>query len=164
MSWKSSVRGSTTIASYFDPDLNGKKVKVCGYSPSLNDLGPPHLFIPEGHVGTLTGLVELASFAQELSFDMCAPIECVMLVKVCWDDIEHWHHEFCNHGKKTYRYSCLIDVFMSSYKMPPNFLFFLESEGKQTHCVEQQLRKYANITVVTMDPLMRGSPYHVSIR
>ena len=128
MSWKSSVRGSMTIASYLDPNFNGKKVKVVGYSPSLNDLGPPNLFIPEGHTGTLTGLVEFASFAQELPADTC-PIECMILVEVCWDNVNSWHDKFCDHGRKIYRYPCLIDIFMSSYKMPPNFLFFMDDDN-----------------------------------
>lgn len=159
MSWKSLVKGSTTIASYRDPNLNGKRVKVCGYSPSLEDLGPPNLFIPEGHIGTLTGLVELASFAQELPCDTRAPIECTVLVEVSWNNIDHWHHGFCNHGKKTYRYSCLIDVFMGSYKIPPNFLFFIDDLCGKTHCVEQQLRKYVNIISITQDPLNQASSH-----
>lgn len=163
MNWRPSVKGSTTIACYQDPHLNGKKIKVCGYSPSLNDLGPPHLFIPEGHTGTLTGLVEFASFAQELPSDTyAAPIECMVLVEVCWKDIDHWHDGFCSHGKKTYRSSCLIDIYMSSYRMPPNFLFFVDSERNNMHCVEQLLRKYVKILSITQDPL--GSPYYLSIR
>lgn len=157
MSWKSSVKGSTTIACYRDPNLNGKKVKVCGYSPLLNDLGPPNLFIPEGHTGTLTGLVEFASFAQELPVDIC-PIECMILVEVCWDNIDNWHDGFCDHGRKVYRYSCLIDIFMGSYKIPANFLFFIDDVCGKTYCVEQQLRKYVNILSITQDPLNPASP------
>jgi hypothetical protein len=151
------------IACYQDKNLNGKRVKVYGYAPSLNDLGPPHLVIPEGHTGTLTGLVELASFAHELSLD-ALPIECTILVEVHWDDIDHWHHEFCNHGKKTYRYSCLIDVLMSSHKIPPNFLFFIDTTHNDMCCVEKQLRKQVDITSTAQDPLVQGSTHYVSIR
>lgn len=164
MSWKSLVRGSTPIACYRNPYLNGKKVRVCGYAPSLNDLGPPHLLIPDGHTGTLTGLIEFASFAQELPSDIHAPIECMALVEVSWDDVYHWHDEFCKHGKKTYRYSCLIDVHMDTHKVPPNFLFFIDHEGNNTYCVEQQLQKYITIMATTLDPLIQGSLYHISIR
>ena len=156
MSWKSSVRGSMTIASYLDPNFNGKKVKVVGYSPSLNDLGPPNLFIPEGHTGTLTGLVEFASFAQELPADTC-PIECMILVEVCWDNVNSWHDKFCDHGRKIYRYPCLIDIFMSSYKMPPNFLFFMDDTDNEMHCVEQQLRKQVNIVSIAQNPFNPAS-------
>ena len=164
MSWRSYVRGMTTIACYRDPNLNGKRVKVYGYAPSLDDLGPPHLFIPEGHTGTLTGLVELACFAQELPSDTHMPIECAILIKVAWDDLDRWHDEFCRHGKKTYRYSCLIDIFMSSYKMPPNFLFFLDAAHDNTYCVEQYIRKHVNITSTVQDPLIQGAVHCVSIR
>jgi len=157
MSWKSSVKGSTTIAAYLDQNLNGKKVKVCGYSPSLSDLGPPNLFIPEGHTGTLTGLVELVSFAQEFPSDTRIPIECMMLVDVCWDDIDHWHDGFCNHGRQTYRYSCLIDVFMNSYKMSPNFLFLIDDICDKRYCVEQLLQKQVTILSVAQDPLYQAS-------
>ncbi len=158
MSWKSSVKGSSTIACYLDRNLNGKKVKVSGYSPSLNDLGPAHLFIPEGHTGTLTGLVELASFAQEFPPDIHPLIECTVLVEVCWDDIDHWHDGFCNHGRKTYRYSCLIDVFMSSYKMPPNFLFLVDSICDKMHCIEQRLWKHPSILSITQHQPNQESP------
>lgn len=165
MSRKSYVRGSTPIACYRNPDLNGKKIRVCGYAPLLDDLGPPHLLIPEGHTGTLTGLIEFVSFAQELPSDAyVAPIECMVLVEVAWDDLDYWHDEFCKHGRKTYRYSCLIDVFMGNYKVPPNFLFFIDSEGNNMHCVERHLQKYVNMTAITPNPLAQGSPYHVSIR
>lgn len=157
MSWKSSVKGSTTIACYLDRNLNGKKIKMCGYSVSLNELGPPYLFIPEGHTGTLTGLVELASFAQELPPETRTSIECMALVEVCWDDIDHWHYKFCNHGKKTYRYSCLIDVFMGSYRIPPHFLFPIDDTGGKMNCIEKQLRTYASIISIAQDPFNQAS-------
>ena len=164
MSWKSLVKGSTPIACYWNSSFNGKKVRVCGYAPSLNDLGPPHLLIPDGHTGTLTGLIEFASFAQELPLDPCTPVECTVLIEVSWDDIDHWHDTFCNHGRKIYRYSCLIDMYMSSYKVPPNFLFFIDHERNNTYCVEQQLQNYITIMATTLDPLVQGSLYQVSIR
>ncbi|MEK7074385.1 MAG: hypothetical protein AAB968_01310 [Patescibacteria group bacterium] len=164
MSWKSPVRGSTSIACYRDPDLNGKRVKIYGYTPSLDDLGPPHLLIPEGHTGTLTGLVKFASFAYELPPDVNIPIECIILVEVHWDDIDRWHHQFCGHGKKTYRYPCLIDLFMDSYEVPPNFLFFIDPARDKMRCVEEHLRNYVTITSVAQDPLVHGSVHQVSIR
>ena len=158
MSWHSYIRGSTPIACYRDPNLNGKKVKVCGYSPSLNDLGPPHLFIPEGHTGTLTGLVELTSFAQDLPSDIHVPVECMILTEVHWNDIDRWHDGFCHHGRKTYRESCLIDYMMSGYRMPPMFLFFVDTMPDNMQCVEQQIREHITITSIPQNSLNPTSP------
>lgn len=142
MIWKSSVKGSTTIIAYHDPNLEGRRVKIFGYAPSLDDLGPPHLILPDGHTGTLTGLVTLEDFSHKLpSKEDGIPIDCTAFVEIAWDDIRRWHYDFCRHHGQTYRPSCLIDWFMGQHKVYPGFLFFISDDQEQGKgsCVKDEI-------------------------
>jgi len=148
MTWRPQIKGSTTLASYLNQDLNGRKIKTHGYAALLDSLGPSHLMIPDNHTGTLTGLVELTTFMHEPPNDLSEPIQCTILVEVCWDDVPHWHDQFCPHGRNEYRKSCLIDLFMSSYKIVPCLLYFVDDEGNETHCVENELENFIHIDIL----------------
>ena len=163
MSWKSSVEGSTPIVSYRDALFANKKVKTIGYAPSWERLAP-NLSIPEGHTGILTGLIHLVTFAHELPSDTNKAIPCTLLVEVHWDDLPYWHYNFCQHGKKTYRDPCLIDIFMSTYKMTPNFLFLINDQGKEVSCLEPKLCNVVDINLsqhACSDPVVSLYKHHV---
>lgn len=136
MVWKPPSQGLIVIASYMDYDLNGKRIVLRGCSPSWERLAP-NLIIPEGHLGTLTGIVELhANMIIETDrLGFRKPSMCNMFIEVCWDDLPDWHYT-CSHEDTEYREYCLIDIFVSRYKMTPNFLHFVDEKHRETCCID----------------------------
>lgn len=135
MIWTSPFEQTISVMSYLDLDLNGRRVKARGYAPSWERLAP-HLVIPDEHTGTLTGNVELRTTPDNVLNGK--DIICTLTVGVKWDDVKHWHYDFCRHGNQTYRHPCFIDLRMGNDQIPPIFLFFTD-EGKNHVCVENYL-------------------------
>ena len=108
---------SVILAAWFDPSLWGTAVTLGGLGLSSKPYGPLNLDLPPGHTGILTGLVEVASFTDQLPQERQENHGGVVFLQVAWDDRPEWNHEYCGHGDY-----CLVDLHMKSDRAPLNQL------------------------------------------